>query len=216
MKRGWLLAVGAVVIIGATMALFIAIGASGDDEPAEASDRPAAPDTVATAPRPDRSTSDRPGLPTVTGVDRDSAERPEVPPDEYEINGIKVRDHRRPEDRKPMDLPPNLHPPASRRIQPTLTGALGDQVQRLARECGAAVPKDALGTRPRLEGQVVIAIQDQTARVTKATFHLRDVIGASADDAKACIEQKALGVSSPAPDESDLDGYSINLSYAFP
>jgi len=218
MKRGWLLAVGAVVIIGATMALFMLIGGGGSDaEPTEPGGSAVASRPTAPVRGPDRPSPDRPGpTSTVTGVERNSAARPEEPPDEYEINGVRVRDHRKPEDRKPMDLPPNLHPPASRRIQPTLTGALGDQIQRLARECGAAVPKDALGTKPRVEGQIVIAIKDQKAVVTSAVFQLRDVSGTSADAAKACLEEKSLGVSSPAPDESDLDGYSINLSYAFP
>lgn len=215
MKRGWLLAVGAVVIIGATMALFIVLG-GGSSEPARGADAPREP-VATTAQRPDRpSSTERPGLPTVTGVERSTEARPDVPPVEYEINGVRVRDHRRPEDRKPMDLPPNIHPPTGRRVQPTLTAALGGQIQRLARECGATVPRDALGAKPRLEGQVVIAIKDQQATVTSAVFQLRDVTGVSAGDAKACIEQKSLGISSPAPDEADLDSYSINLSYAFP
>lgn len=221
MPRNGLLAIGAVVVIGAVIALWLGLRSDKPATPeaqapastgptARAGDRPITPGIV------DRGgTVAPPELPNVSSVPR-GTHASDNPPAESMVDGIRVRDHRKPEDRVPMDLPPNLHPPTSRRIKPTLTGALTDQVRKIMSACGASVPKQELGGKPRLEGQIVIAVKGQQALVTSAVMVMRDASGPGVDQAKQCIEQQAVGVNVPAPDEADVAGYSINLSFAFP
>jgi hypothetical protein len=40
--------------------------------------------------------------------------------------------------------------------------------------------------------------------------------GAAATAFKACMEQKTIGLSNNAPDQEDLEAYTINVSYAVP
>ncbi|MDQ3365873.1 MAG: hypothetical protein M3680_10640 [Myxococcota bacterium] len=215
MSRKGLLAVGGVAVIGALVALWVLVLR---DQPEDH----AAGDIATTAPggsavRDPGVTPERgPSLPVVTQVDRNTNSPSALPPDEYVIDGKRVRDHRNPEDRKPIDVPPNVHPPDSRKVTPALTGAFTDQVLAIMRECGKAVPREALGTKPRMEGQIVIAIKDHQATVTSSTIQLRDVTGAAVDPVRQCIEQKSVGLGAAAPDERDLESYSINLTFAFP
>ncbi|MBA3391721.1 MAG: hypothetical protein H0T89_03705 [Deltaproteobacteria bacterium] len=221
MPRKGLLAIGAVVVIGAVIALWLGLRTDKSAAP----EAPALPSTGPTAATGDSPITpegvDRggnvapPELPNVSSVPR-GTHASENQPAESIVNGIRVRDHRKPEDRVPMDLPPNLHPPSSRRIQPTLTGALTDQIRKIMAACGASVPKQELGVKPRIEGQIVIAVKGQQAQVTSAVMVMRDATGPGVDQAKQCIEQKAVGVTAPAPDEADVESYSINLSFAFP
>jgi hypothetical protein len=83
------------------------------------------------------------------------------------------------------------------------------------RECGRSVPAPSLGTKPRLEGQIVIAVKDQQAKVTSATMQLRDITGEAVDPTRQCIEQRSLGLTAAAPGEVDLESYSINLTFGF-
>ncbi len=218
MPRKGLLAIGAVVVIGAVVALWLGLR----------TDEPAAPETQVPATGPTARAGDSPITPVrggnvvppelsnVSSVPRGTHASENPPAESVTADGIRVRDHRKPEDRVPMDLPPNLHPPTSRRIQPTLTGVLTDQIRKIMSGCGASVPKQELGGKPRLEGQIVIAVKAQQAQVTSAVVVMRDATGPGVDQAKQCIEQQAVGVTAPAPDEADVESYSINLSFAFP
>ena len=207
------LAIGGVVVIGAAIAMWFLMR---DDDRASSANTPAErPEGSAVAVRtppvpldPTRS----PALPTVTATERGSAPAGD-PPKEYFLDGKRVRDHRKGE-HAPIDIPPNVHPPEGRRIKPQLTGALADQVRRVMTECRQSVPPEAMGASPRLEGQIVIAIKDQQATITKSTIQLRDVVGAALEPTKQCIEQKSLGLAA-ATEEEDLESYSINLTFAF-
>ena len=161
----------------------------------------------------------RPTAGTVENVPRGTnADGVSEPPTEYTLpDGRKVRDFRAPQNRKPLEVPPSVHAPGGRKIQPQLTGLYTDQILKHMRECGAAVPKDVMGPKPRLEGQIVIAIKGAEGSVTGAVFKLTDISSESiAETARQCVEQKALTVKVPATGEADLDSYSINLSFAFP
>jgi hypothetical protein len=160
----------------------------------------------------------RPHATTVESMDRGSNPKPLEPAHEYTLpDGRKVRDFRKPENRVPLDVPPSTQAPGGRRIKPELTGLFTEQITAHMRECGKEVPASARGTKPRLEGQIIIAIKDGQASVTSAVFKLTNMTSpAAADTAKTCVERQALTVIVPATDEPDLDSYSINLSFAFP
>jgi hypothetical protein len=161
---------------------------------------------------------DRPLAAEVTDLPRGTnAHKVDRAPIEYTLpDGRKVRDWRSPEQRRTLELPPSLHPPGGRRIRPELTGGFTDQIMAHLKECKKAVPTSALGTKPRAEGQILIAIKDEQAYVTGATLKVTEISDASvAESARTCVEQKTLTVKVPAPGEADLDSYSITVSYAF-
>jgi hypothetical protein len=86
----------------------------------------------------------------------------------------------------------------------------------IVRECAASVPPEARGVKPRVEGQVVIAIKNQQVQVSNATVDLTDVVGAPVEATKQCIQQKTLGITAPAGDEADLENYPIRISFSLP
>jgi hypothetical protein len=159
----------------------------------------------------------RPNATTVESVPRGSSAPATDPPLEYTLpDGRIVRDHRPPDQRKPLEVPPSTQPPGGRRIPPELTGLYSDQIQAAMKECAKAVPKSALGDKPRLEGQIIIAIKAGQGSITSGVFKLTNFTNPSiADSTKQCIEQKAMSVKVPAPGEQDLDSYSINMSFLF-
>jgi hypothetical protein len=199
------------------------------DRTSERTRRPALPDqpsgvtttgeptAVATPGQPRTTDPDRPLSATVESTERGSQPGPPREPLEYTLpDGRRVRDFRDPSKRKPLDLPPSIHAPGGRKIKPELTGLFTDQMLAHMRACKQAVPASALGTKPRLEGQIVIAIKSEQASVTSAVFMLTGISdSAVAQQAKQCVEQAALTVKVPAQGETDLDAYSINLSLAF-
>jgi hypothetical protein len=115
-----------------------------------------------------------------------------------------------------IDLPPNVHPPESRKLPSELTQAIAQKVRAVMEDCTASVPREARGPGPRLEGQIVVGIADKKLTITKATAELRDVFGAAVGPTKACIEQKAVGLATAAADQADLPTYSININFAIP
>ena len=160
------------------------------------------------------------GTPNVTNGT--TGERPALPPTapgenprDYVVGDVRVRDHRA-GDNKPLDIPPNAHPVEGRTIPSTLTHEVAGKVKQVMMQCVADLPKDARGDKPRLEGQVSIAIKDHKVTVTKSTMQLRNVSGESVEPTRQCIEQKSIGLENAAPDQADLDDYTINISFAIP
>jgi hypothetical protein len=190
--------------------------------PALPSDQPAVtPDNNGATRITPRTTDDptRPQATTVDSVPRGTnADAVREPPLEYTLpDGRRVRDFRAPKDRKPLEIPPSVHAPGGRKIDPSLTGLYTDEIIKAMHECGKAVPKEVLGAKPRLEGQIVITIKQAQGSVTNAVFKITDISSESlAETARQCVEQRALSVKVPATGEADLDSYSINLSFAFP
>lgn len=160
------------------------------------------------------------GQPTVTtGTRGDQPSLPQAAPGEnprdYVVGDVRVRDHRD-GDNKPLDIPPNVHPAEGRKIPSTLTHEIAQKVKAVMMQCVTNLPKEARGTKPRLEGQINIAIKDHKVTVTKSTMQMRNVSGESVEPTKQCIEQKSIGLENAAPDQTDLDDYSINISFAIP
>jgi hypothetical protein len=212
-RRGTTLAIAGGLVLVALIALLVTMR-GGDDDTHGVQAGSAEPTKVGTAtPTPHATggvaTTEAPRLPQ-TGASSGSALAEDVR--EYAIGDRRVRDHRK-GTKAPIELPPAIHPPDSRKVDPMLTRALGEQFKVVMKECTSSLPVEARGATPRLEALIVIAIKNKQATVTKSFSQLRDVVGASVEPVKQCIEQKSLGLAA-ATEEADLDSYDINLSYA--
>jgi hypothetical protein len=212
------LIVGALVVLAAAVVLFFAVVKPGE-EPKVAPTEPAG-QTGETAAKP----VPPPARPqSVTVTDRPRGESAPTPmtggeyPREYAVGDTPIRDHRA-GDNKPIDIPPNIHPNDSRLIPSALTHDISQKVKAARKDCVKDLPEEGRGEKPRMEGQILIAIKDKTLSVTQATIQLRDLdgLGATAEAAKQCVEAHAVGLSTIAPDEADLESYSINLSFMVP
>ena len=127
-----------------------------------------------------------------------------------------MRDHRA-GDHAPLDIPPNVHPANGRAIASTVTTSISQKVFDVLKACASDLPADARGDKPRLEGQIEISIKSGKTTINKATMQPRNVAeGPALTALKSCMEQKSIGIQDNAPDEDDLDAYTINLSYAIP
>jgi len=181
------------------------------DEPASPSPAP----VTATEPAPIPTPPSRPeSAPTVTpSLPGETPRGPAGEPvKEYVVGDRRIRDHRSGE-HAPIDIPPAVHPPDSRKITSNLTHEIGLKLKVIVKDCAQALPAGARSGDPRLEGKVVIAIKAKQVTVTSAVVQLRDVADASVEAVKKCIEDKALTVTHVA-EENDLESYDINLSYS--
>ncbi|HEU0034933.1 MAG TPA: hypothetical protein VFQ53_30115 [Kofleriaceae bacterium] len=218
MNRRVLLGLGAIAVLAAAVVLYLKLRSGGDDAtatPAGTRSDPVVQEGSAPSPRaapPIVADPKRPSAPVVSSTPREPGSASE-PVDDYTVGGVRIRDHRAGEHAR-VDLPPNIHAPDSRRVTPNLTADLSAKLQAVMHECAANVPREARGEKPRLEGTIFIAIKDHVARVTEAAMQLRDVVGAAVDPTKQCIEQKAVGLTASAPEEADLDRYSISITFA--
>ena len=209
-----LLVIGGLVVVALVVGLWLFVASDGDSAAAQA------PATEPAGTGPSVAVAPPSGQPTVTSVPR--GDRPELPeaapgehPRDYVVGDIRVRDHRS-GDNVPLDIPPNVHPAEGPKIPSTLTHAIAQQVKQVMMDCVESLPQDARGDRPRLEGQLIIAIKDHQATVTKSLVHLRNVTGAAVEPTKRCIESRSIGLEAAAADQADLDSYSINISFAIP
>lgn len=178
-------------------------------------------DAVAQRPREPISATEPPPTPTEIGTSAPTVapslpgETPATPGGEvkeYVVGDRRVRDHRT-GDHAPIDIPPSVHPAEGRRLTSNLVHEVGLKLKVVVKECAATLPTTARGKDPHLEGQVVVAIKAKQVTVTKAVVQLRDVNDAAVDAVKKCIEEKALTLTHTA-EETDLESYDINLSYA--
>ncbi|MCX5746657.1 MAG: hypothetical protein NT062_29625 [Proteobacteria bacterium] len=174
-------------------------------------DPPASPNHVSTIQTPDRPpiTGRTPGVkvgpaegsPTIT------------PSTEYQVGNVTVRDHRG-SNHAPMDIPINLERPDGRKVSSTLVSEISQKMRAVLAACAKEVPPEARGPKPRMEGEITIAIKDHQVTVSSTVIRLTDVVGAAVDPTQQCLEKGALAVTHVAPDEADVASYQINLSYA--
>lgn len=137
-------------------------------------------------------------------------------PRDYVVGNVHVHDHRS-GDNKPLDIPPNAHPAEGPEIPSSLTHEVAQKVKEVMMTCAKDnLPKDARGEKPRLEGQISISIKDHKVTIQKSTMQLRDVTGPAVDAMKSCVETKSVGLENSAPDQADLEDYTINLTFAIP
>jgi hypothetical protein len=212
------LIIAAVAVLAAGLFLVFILKSGDDDGPAGGAGPATGGSGSGVASTPDRArpSPDRPNAPQVSSVEREPGSAAGSAGDrgytETIVNGMRVRDHRK--DRtQPVDIGSGSRPPNARRIQPSLTADISNRILPIVRECGASVPTEARGVKPRVEGEILIAIRSKQVQITRANVQLTDVVGASVDPTKQCIEQKVLGLTVPAGEEADLEDYTITLSY---
>ena len=203
--------IGGLFVLGLLAGLVWALNrdsASASDGPAESPQGSA----VVAPPRTSKP-SVTPGLP---------GEAPSLPqpgpgehPRDYVVGDIRVRDHRE-GDHKPLDIPPNVHPAEAPTIPSSLTHEIAQKVKAVMLDCTKSLPAAARGDKPRVEGQILINIKDHKVTITKSTMQLRNVTGESVEPTKQCIEQSSVGITNPAPEQSNMDSYSINVTFAIP
>jgi hypothetical protein len=214
MNRGYL-ALAAGLVIAAGLALYILSRPAAD--PSASGSTASREATGARIKEADRGNPNR--APRIAPIGPDDTPAQATPGTgsavrEYVVGGIRVRDHRV-GDHPQVEIPPAIHPPHGRRIPSRLTYDVTQKVRGVVNECAASVQAASRGPKAGLDGQVMIAIKDHQATVTRATFVLRDV--ASPDPAvKQCLEQKAIGLATPSGDEADVENYAITLSLRLP
>ena len=208
------LVIGGVVVLAAGVALVLLLQRDSGDTKSTSSGTPSStePVTAPTHTPPPRDPSvvvtDKPRLP-----DENPAQG-QPPPTEYAVGDVRVRDHRAGE-HAPMDIPPNIHPAEGRKLPSELTFAITQKVKAVMNEWVGG-SREGRGEKPRLEGQITVGIKAQQLSVTGATMQLRDMDGPVVDTLKQCIETKSVGLAVPAGEQADLDGYTINLTFAIP
>jgi len=203
-----LVAAGALIVVAGVALVLMMSKSDPDHAPATAKPAPSSP----SGPTPSVSGDPSPALPATAPsnatVGSDGVK-------EYMVGDVKVRDHRA-GDNKQMDLPPNPHPAEARELPSELTHDISQQIRRQMNTCAAAVPKDVRGAKPKLDGQLTVAIHDHKLTVTNMALQARDVDGPSADALKQCVAEKSASYVSSAPDQPDLDNYGIAISFALP
>jgi hypothetical protein len=203
-----IVALGAL-LVAAGVALVLLMSRNDGDAAAPAKRAPApAPSTAPVA-------AGDPSAPTLPSTAPTTATTGSDGVKEYMVGGYKIRDHRAGEN-KQIDVPPNPHPAESRELPSELTHDISQQVRRQMNTCAAAIPKDVRGTKPKLDGQLTVAIHDHKLTMTDMALQVRDVDGPSADALKQCVVEKAASYVSSAPDQPDLDNYGIAITFAIP
>lgn len=134
---------------------------------------------------------------------------------DYVVGEVRMRDHRG-SGEKPIDLPPNIHTPEGPRINSVLTDNIGKQVRDVMLACAKTLSRDGRGPSPRVEGILVTTVKAHQMGVLAATMQPRDLPEATAATLKGCMEPKLVGLTAPAPDQDDLDSYSLSLRMTLP
>ena len=134
----------------------------------------------------------------------------------YLAGDVKLRDHRSGSN-LPRDIPPNPHPANARDLPSELTHAISQQVKNQIYACAAAVPKEVKGEKPKVIGQLNVAIKDHKLSITGMSLETRDITDeATATALKQCAQEKSAAFTSPAKDQADIAAYNIQLDFAIP
>lgn len=206
--KATLIAIASLLVV-AGVAMVLMMSKSDPDAPAPTAKPKPATGSAGVAVT---SSTDRPSLPTARptlGSGSDAAK-------EYMVGDIKMRDHRSGSN-VPRDIPPNPHPADARNIPAELAHAISQQVKNQLYACAAAVPKQAKGDKPKVIGQLNVAIKDHKLSITGMSLETRDISDEAAATAlKQCTQEKSAGFTSPAKDQDDLADYNIQLNFAIP
>jgi hypothetical protein len=203
-----ILVIGSVIAVAGVALVLLLSGGSGPD----ATSKPGAGSVAhgAQVPTP----TDRPTPVLPQGSDVAAAEGTDYPK-EYMVGDVRVRDHRS-GNNKPLDLPPNPHPANARELPSELTHDITQQVRKKLFDCAAAVPATAKGAKPKLEGQLTVAIKDHVLSVSNLALQVRDIDGASADALSKCVQDSSASLTAAARDQDDLGAYGIAVTFAIP
>ncbi|MEO7731525.1 MAG: hypothetical protein ABIY55_11170 [Kofleriaceae bacterium] len=215
-----ILALGAVIVLVAIGGLLFALRGSHDGERDDA--RSVAPQRDTThrdeaRPRSAEPESGRrtPAPPVPPSADDTATPDGGSPFKEYVVGDVRMRDHRS-GDHPQRDVAPAVHPPLGRRLPSTLTNEFAQQLRAALATCAVGVPAEARGPAAKIDGEIIIAIKDERASITAATFQPRDITGEANDAVKQCLASKAIGMATPSGDQADLDHYAVTLSLVLP
>ncbi len=135
---------------------------------------------------------------------------------EYMVGDVKVRDHRTGE-HKQVDLPPNIHPANGPSLPSELTHDISQQVKNKMIACAKSMPREIRGDKPKVDGQLQVAIKDHVLSITSLSLQVRDITDATASDALAkCVQESSTALTSVAKDQADVADYGISLTFAIP
>jgi hypothetical protein len=198
-----MLAVVAAVVVAAVIGLYITLRTDSAPAPVSAPVPPERPDQRIADTEPGKARNR-----VAPAIRLDGSAAPTRP-----VGAQGVRDHRAPEPVAP-EQPPD--PPAGHKINVQVTSDLSQILRTALQDCATNLAPGAAGETSRIEGQIVVAIKDHQATVTSVSFQLRDFAEAAQADLKQCLAQRAIGVTSPAGNEPDIDSYPITVSLRWP
>jgi hypothetical protein len=210
MNRGYL-ALGAAVVL-LVVALYLAVRTHSSDATASAGDTAPAGSQAEraharVAPAPAPSALD-------DAVHSDPAD-PGKSSTDYMVGGVRVRDHRTGVHVR-SEVPPVIHAPGGRKLPTELVAGIAQRARAAVASCAASLTGDARGAKPRLEGEIAIAIADHQATITSAVLQPRDIVDAAQDSLAQCAQRAVVGLATPSGDEPDIAGYAITMSLRLP
>lgn len=196
-----------LVLVGSSVlaaAILLVLKLRADDKPARR-DNPEIPVTTSREsphlPARDRAEgAGQAGTPTVT---------------ETLVDGARVRDHRGGEQ---VPYQPRTREPDEAhgvRLPSQLVHDISDKLKAAMVECAAAIPAEARGPRPKIEGSIFVDVTAGQLMVKEAAIELRDVTG-EITASKQCLERKWIGQSTPAGDTPETSHYAITVVFAVP
>jgi hypothetical protein len=194
-----------LIVLAALVGIAVWLFVAKDEAPASSDSAPPPTASSGGAAPDDRP---RPSLPN----EQPAIAEPGGSASEYTVGGMQVRDHRG-GDQPKIDVPLNVHPPGSHELASSVVNDVAQQVRRVLADCASSLPREARGDKPKMQGQLVVAVKGEQLTVTGATVQLRDVFGAGLEPTRQCIEQRSIGLHAAAAGEPDLDGYSIAVSF---
>ena len=127
--------------------------------------------------------------------------------------GQQIRDHRGGGGGDVPYTPRPEKPPPVHRISPEIVGSVSKQVRSIMQQCAQNLPAAARGTKPRVQGELTVAVKGEQLTVTDAKLDLTDVIGAAGEPLRQCIQSKTIGSQVAATGEPDQTGYNITVSF---
>lgn len=202
-----------VILIGAGVVLVVAIVLAIKINSSDSSPRTAAPDRASETTGSQKDPANDSGDRTRPTLDPKPTDGTPTASDyvETEIDGVKVRDHRK-NPGAPFQLPPTVRQHGPERLPASLVGSISNSLQTAMKDCTASIAADSKGTRPTLEAELVVDIKDKKLTIASSTAQLKDVSGETAA-IKQCFEQKSAGKVLPAMTQADGSHYEITLTY---
>jgi hypothetical protein len=207
MTRGYLV-LGAAAVVVAAIGLYAALGTGAEDARDSGDPRRAAAEP--SRPAAQNNAESNPGKPRLSPAEGSGSAT------EYYVGGTRVRDHRAGEHTPIQMSPAPPRRPERRDTASRLTADLAQRIRPAMGACIAGVPAELRGDKPRVEGEIIVAIKDHQATVTSAALALRDVPEAAQLGVRPCLARAAVGLVAPAGTEDDVDGYPITLSLSVP
>jgi len=197
-----ILAIGAVVVIGVGIALWIVV--RSDPSPATSSAA-----THVVTEKPETTPAPAPAL---------SEGSPKTP--RMRNDGDVITHDHRTQARRSVDAeapPPKQDPPAPAPDVPSrLTFDVTRGVKKAVEECGSFVPASERTGPARMRGTITVNVKSGVATIQGADLAVTGATGTAADQARQCVAQKSMGLQTAAADQADLESYAIEVSFLIP